>query len=179
MIDIKYILKEKDFLQANLYHFKNDGKLKQIILKTWFAYLFIISMLIAFLLWKDEMLMALILFCILLIISFFHSGRMKRHYIHHYKKLLKAYESRFDKEVRLKINDSHLHYESVAGQSDVFLSQISSMSETENHFFIKLKIETVIIPKAGIENVNRLRDDLISLARNLNLNYHEDLSWKW
>jgi len=179
VIDIKYILKEEDFLQANLYFFKKEGKLKQIILRTWLAYLFIISIIIGFLVWKEEMLMALVLVCILAIITFFHSGRMRRHYFHYYKKKVKVYESRFFKEVKLKVTDTHLHNESVAGQSNVFLAQISSIDETQNYFFIKLKFEGIIIPKSELNDVSELRNDLIELARKVNIQYQEDLNWKW
>lgn len=179
MIDIKYILEENDFLQLNLYFFKTQGKLKSIIYKTFIAYLAIIFILCGFLIWKYEYYIAIILIVVAGIISIFHSKRMKNIYLKIFKKSIKQYESRFNKEVELQVMDSVLHVKSVAGEFDFNLSQIDSISETEEYFLIKLKIEAIIIPKKRLENANLIKEDLIKLSNKLNIEFINDLNWKW
>ena len=179
MIDIKYILEENDFLQLNLYFFKTEGKLKSIIRKTFIAYLIIIFILCSFLIWKNEYLVATTLLVVAAIISIFHSKRMKSIYLKIFTKNIKQYESRFNKEVELQVSDSLLQVKSVAGKFDFNLSQIDFISETNEYFIIKLKIEAIIIPKKRLENVNILKGDLTKLSEKLNIEFINNLNWKW
>lgn len=179
MIDIKYILEENDFLQLNLYFFKIEGKLKSIIRKTFITYLIIIFILCGFLIWKNEYFAATTLLVVAAIISIFHSKRMKSIYLKIFKKNIKQYESRFNKEVELQVSDSLLQVKSVAGKFDFNLSQIDSISETNEYFIIKLKIEAIIIPKKRLENVNILKEDLTKLSKKLNIKFINDFNWKW
>lgn len=67
----------------------------------------------------------------------------------------------------------------VAGKFDFNLSQIGSISETDEYFIIKLKIEAIIIPKKRLENVNILKGDLTKLSEKLNIEFINNLNWKW
>lgn len=179
MIDIKYILEENDFLQLNLYFFKTEGKLKSFIRKTFIAYLAIIFILCGFLIWKKEYLSTATLLIVAAIISIFHSKRMKSIYLKIFAKNIIQYESRFNKEVELQVSDSLLKVKSVAGKFDFNLSQIDSISETDDYFIIKLKIEAIIIPKKSLENVNILKEDFTKLSEKLNIEFINNLNWKW
>lgn len=179
MIDIKYILEQNDFLQLNLYFFKTDGKLKKITYQTFIAYLLIILILCTFLIWKHEYLLAFFLIIVSAVISIFHSKQMKRIYLKSFEKSIKQYESRFDKEVELKLSDSIFKVISVAGESNFNLSQIETISETNQYFIIKLKIEALIIPKNKLENINAVKDKFLELSKNLDIKYINNLNWEW
>lgn len=179
MIDIKYILEENDFLQLNLYFFKTEGKLKKFIYKTFIAYLLIIMIICTFLIWKDEYLLGLVLIIVTVIISIFHSRQMKKIYLKTFKKSIKQYETRFNKEVELKLSNSIFQVISVAGQSNFNLSQIDTISETNQYFIIKLKIEAIIIPKNKLENVTAIKDEFLKLSKKLNIKYIYNLNWEW
>ncbi len=179
MIDIKYILKENDFLLANLYYYKTEGKLKKIILKTWALYTVIMTILVGIMLLKKETFISLIFLFLYIILSMTHSGRIKNVYFKNFQKSMKAYENRFNKEVKLKFSVSQLHIESVMGTTDFNISQIDSIAETKNHFFIKLRPDTIIIPKSSVEHLVILKNDIVSIAEKLNLKFHQDTEWKW
>lgn len=72
-----------------------------------------------------------------------------------------------------------LQVKSVAGKFDFNLSQIDFISETNEYFIIKLKIEAIIIPKKRLENVNILKGDLTKLSEKLNIEFINNLNWKW
>lgn len=179
MIDLKYILEENDFLQLNLYFFETEGKLKRLIYKSFVAYLLIIFILCVFLIWKYEYYIPIILIVFTAILSIFHSKRMKNMYLKIFKKNIKSYENRFNKEVELQISDSVLSVKSVAGEFYFNLSQIDSISETIEYFIIRLKIEAIIIPKRKLENLEVLKENFIELSRKLNVDFINDLNWKW
>lgn len=92
---------------------------------------------------------------------------------------MKAYETRFNKEVKLQVSETQLHIQSIAGNSNFNLSQIDSISETQDHFFIKLKIEAIPIPKLNLEKTADLRHDFINLTNKLDIRYFSDMDWKW
>ncbi|WP_157489781.1 hypothetical protein [Flavobacterium sp. CF136] len=104
---------------------------------------------------------------------------MKNIYLKIFTKNIKQYESRFNKEVELQVSDSLLQVKSVAGKFDFNLSQIDFISETNEYFIIKLKIEAIIIPKKRLENVNILKGDLTKLSEKLNIEFINNLNWKW
>jgi hypothetical protein len=62
------------------------------------------------------------------------------------------------------------------------LTLINSINEIEEYFFIRLKNKTsIIIPKAKItsNNIEEVTQFLKHLSKNLNIEYIEDLDWKW
>ena len=179
MIDIQYTLEENDFLQLNLYFFKTDGKLKRVIYRSFIAYLLIIFILCVFFIWENEYLPAIILIVISGILSVFHTRRMKNIYLKMFKKNIKNYETRFNKEVQLKVSDTFIEIKSVSGEFNFNLSEIDSISETNEYFIIKLKIEAIIIPKKRLHDLNLLKESLVQLSKKLNIEFITNLNWKW
>lgn len=179
MTEIKYTLKESDFLELHLYYFKSEGKLKRLTLKTLIAFIILIGILSGFLIWKDEFFSVIVLGITAAVISFFHISQMKKLYKKQFKKTIKTYESRFGKEVYLKINDTQIHVKSVAGDTYINFNEVIEFSETENHFFIKLKTQAIIIPKTELESIENLRANLKDLARKLDVKYIDDSNWEW
>lgn len=179
MTEIKYTLKETDFLELHLYYFKSEGKLKRLTLKAWIAFLILIGIISGFLIWKSEIFSAIVLGITAAVISIFHSSQMKKLYKKQFKKTIKTYQSRFGKEVYLKISDSQIHVKSVAGDTYINFNEVIEFSETQNHFFIKLKTQAIIIPKTELESIENLRENLKDLAKKLDVKYIDDSNWKW
>ncbi|MFC4816801.1 hypothetical protein [Flavobacterium sp. GCM10023249] len=179
MIEIQYTLQESDFLELHLYYFKSEGKLKRLTLITWIGFLLVIGILSGILIWKDDFFLVIVLGSTAALLSIFHGNQMKRVYQKHFKKTIKIYESRFGQEVYLKITESQLHVESIAGSTNINFTEVIELSETQNHFFIKLKTQAIIIPKTEVKNIANLSANLKDLAKKLNVNYRDDPNWKW
>ena len=178
MIEIKYILQESDYLQLHLYFFKSEGQLKRLTRKAWIAFLIITAIICGLLIWKDEFYLAIVIVITACAISIFHKRQMKKVYEKQFKKTIKSYESRFNTEVYLKI-DSQLHVKSIAGETNLNFNEVVSISETPNHFFIKLKVQAIIIPKQNMENLEELTRDLKKVAEKCGVEYVTDNDWKW
>jgi len=178
MINLIYTLNENDFLQLNLYFAKKEGRLKRFIWKSWIIFMAIMTVFIAYLLFREDYYSVISLIILVVIISTFHARQMKNIFLKQHKKGMKYYESRFNREVSLSI-DSHLNTTSIAGSNKFNLTEITSIVETQDHFFIKLKIEAIIIPKSKTEDFQSTRNELIKLAEAVRTEFVSDLNWKW
>jgi hypothetical protein len=189
MNEIKYILEESDFLELSYYLYYRDEKIKQHNIKSAFSgkissliiYIIILSGLLICTNHYTLLLIigAIILILLIFIILCFFSGKlMSILYRKQLRKNIKFYESRFGKEVYFKINDNQIHIRNIGGDSNFNLSDVEEFIETMNHFFIKLKIQTIIIPKIDLENKEILSDNLKALAKKLDVDYLEDFDYK-
>ena len=179
MIDIKYTLKENDFLELHLYYSKTQGQLRKMILKTLLVYLVVIVLLCGNFCYVKEFFAAIRFSLFAVLYLFFHQHCIKKIFVKCFKKDIKKYKSRFNKEVRLQVSDTQIQLKSFDGNTNLNLSQIDVISETGDYFLIKFKIEVVIIPKENLENVTDLQVNFIKLAESLNVKYVADLDWKW
>jgi len=179
MIDIKYNLTEVDYLQLNLYYFDVEGSLGKNSQKIILLFLTIIAILIFLSIYKNENLYAISLVLVALFILIFHKKQMKNNYEKMFKKSIQQYKNRFDKIVELKFTETEIEVKSVAGNTQFYNSQIKSVIETKEYFFIRLQPEAIIIPKRELENIENINEYLNSLAKKLNIQYKENFEWKW
>ena len=179
MIDIKYNLTEVDYLQLNLYYFDVEGSLGKNSQKIILVFLTIIAILIFLSIYKNENLYAISLALVALFILIFHKKQMKNNYEKMFKKSIQQYKNRFDKIVELKFTETEIEVKSVAGNTQFYNSQIKSVIETKEYFFIRLQPEAIIIPKRELENIENINEYLNSLAKKLNIQYKENFEWKW
>lgn len=93
--------------------------------------------------------------------------------------MYKKYENRFDKEVTLRLSPLQLHVVSVAGETNLHLNQIESVTETNDYFFIKLAVEGIVIPKNKLEKPDEVGFELKEMAKNLNIKFVDAGNWKW
>ncbi|MDD5150374.1 MAG: YcxB family protein [Flavobacterium sp.] len=179
MTDIKYKLTEDDFLQLNLYHFDVEGSLRKNSQKIIFIFLSIIAILIAISIYKNENLYAITLVSVAFFLVIFHKRETKKKFEKIFKKNIQPYKNRFDKLMELKFTETEIEVKSVAGNAQFYNSQIKSIIETKEYFFIRLQPEAIIIPKREFENTENICEYLKSFAKKLNVEYKENFEWKW
>lgn len=179
MIDLKYKLTEEDFLQLNLYHFDVEGSLRKNSRKIIFIFLSIITILIAISIYKNENLYAITLASVTFFLVIFHKRETKKKFAKIFKKSIQQYKNRFDKLVELKFTETEIEVKSVAGNTQFYNSQIKSIIETKEYFFIRLQPEAIVVPKREFKNTENISENLKSIAEKLNVEYKENFNWKW
>ncbi|WP_433765150.1 YcxB family protein [Flavobacterium ginsenosidimutans] len=66
------------------------------------------------------------------------------------------------------------------GKSEFNFSAFKNISEIKDYFFIAFKTgESLMIPKDKIEDAEKLRNKLKSIAENLKIDFISELDWKW
>jgi hypothetical protein len=179
MIDIKYKLTEVDYLQLNLYYFDVEGCLRKKTRKIILVFLAIVTLLIFISIYKKENLCAFSLALVTFFIVIFHKNSTKRKFEKIFKKNIQQYKNRFDKIVELKITETEIEVKSVAANTQFYNSQIKSIEETKEYFFIRFQPEAIIIPKRELESFKNISEYLKSLSKKLNIEYNENFDWKW
>ena len=179
MIDIKYKLTEVDYLQLNLYHFDVEGCLRKNTRKIIFVFLAIVTLLIFISIYKEEYLCAFSLTVVTFFIVISHKNSTKRTFKKIFKKNIQQYKNRFDKIVELKITETEIEVKSIAANTQFNNSQIKSIEETKEYFFIRFQPEAIIIPKSELESSKDISEYLKSLSNKLNFVYNENFDWKW
>ncbi|OYU94166.1 MAG: hypothetical protein CFE21_17200 [Bacteroidetes bacterium B1(2017)] len=179
MIELDYTLQENDFLEFQLYFFKSEGKFKSILLKTWMVFMMFVGVFIGFSIWKNLFFEAAVVAVMSIIVSFIHPWRMRRTYKKILKKDCKVFESRLNTPFHLLVDENQFHIKSILGDTNLNRNQLAKIVETGTHFFVKFKLEAVIIPKSGLSQIEQLRADLKQVALTNQIEYKEDLNWKW
>ena len=179
MIDIKYKLTEADYLQLNLYYFDVEGSLRMNSRKIMYVFLTIITILVFISIYKNENIYAISLGLVTFFILLFHKKYTKKKFEKMFMKNIQQYKNRFDKTVELKITETEIEVKSVAGNTQFYNSQIKSIIETKEYFFIRLQPEAIIIPKRELENAENICEYLNWLTKKLNIEFKKDFEWKW
>jgi len=116
------------------------------------------------------------------IISFlFYPLYQRKHYKNHYEKFIDdTYKNRVGITAEITFDDFAIHTTDVTGESRINLSELENVTETGDYFYLSLKTGGhLIVPKSKIGNVPELRVKLKELAGRLNIEFIEDLKWKW
>jgi len=102
-------------------------------------------------------------------------------YESHYEKFVDDfYKYRFGMTVEISFSDFPIHTSDITSESKINLSQLEHVTETLDYFYLSLKTGGhLIMPKLKIGNVAELRVKLKELAGRLNIEFIEDLKWKW
>ena len=163
---LKYKLKENDFLQYSLYFFKELNSLKKIIIKT-LAFWLVIHLIIIVTLFLNNLNFLSIIICLVAIISLIiNPSRIKGNYLKKIKKNSSIYSNRTGRLLILEINDNCIKITGDESESKINISAVDKIIETNQHFFIRLNPEAIIIPKAEIESQNFVKTELMTLAEN-------------
>ncbi|HEX5153995.1 MAG TPA: hypothetical protein VFW07_21260 [Parafilimonas sp.] len=176
-----YKLDQNDFLQHQLFLASKSERIKRQRTTTWLI-LSATLLFLSHLFYKsgDNVLFYYFLISGILIFIFYPFYQ-RRHYKNHYNKFIAdTYKNRFGQTANIKFTDSVIETTDITGESKINLTELENVTETGSYFFPKLKTGGhIIIPKAKIDNVNELKNVLKQLCENLNIDFVEDLSWKW
>lgn len=175
---IKYKVTENDYLQLHLYHFDTEG-LRKKTQKILYCFIAVILVAILILIYQNELIIAGSLVVVLLLISLFHKKNMKKKFEKIYSKCIQQYKNRFNTTVEVNFTESELQVKSVAAKTQFYKSQIKSITETGEYFFIGLQPEVLIIPKRELENSTDISNYLQNLATELKIDFTENFKWKW
>lgn len=178
---LTYKLEHNDFLQHQLYLASKSPRIRKQRLTSWL--LLSGSMLLLSLLFYQtgETLLfvcGLILAAVTLI---FYPLYQSRHYKNHYSNFIAdTYKKRFGQIASITFAESGIEAKDLTGESRINLTEIENVTETGNHFYLKLRTGVdIVIPKTKLDDVDRVRNELKQLCDRLNTDFIEDLNWKW
>lgn len=103
----------------------------------------------------------------------YHRWRLKNHFIKYSKK---NYGSHFGQEESLETNKDFIISKNIAGEGKVKVSELDSLIELSDYFFLKMKNgSSIIIPKRFLENST----DFINEIGKYNIPLTQELNWKY
>lgn len=179
-MNLKYKLRENDYLQMQLYFFKANNTLRKTVIKNLMTWL-VIFLVIILILYSNNQKFGALLFSIGAILSLIFSPfGIKAEYFQRLKKESKKfYESEFNKLISVDFLDDSIYIDRIEKQTTITISEIEKVIETKQHYFIKFKIEVLLLPKSEIENQDLVKSELLNLTKKLNSELENQLNWKW
>ncbi|MCO6164485.1 hypothetical protein [Flavobacterium sp. NRK F7] len=178
-MNLKYKLKENDYLQMQLYFLKESNDLRKIIIKNliaWFTFFLIIILILYF---SNQKLIVVIFAIASIIVLIVNPIRIKDIYFEKLKEESKTYVNKSNQLISVEFSDNYIFIDSVKKQTKINISEIEKIIETNQHFFIKFILEVIIIPKTEIDNQDFLKKELLNLTKKLNIELENQLNWKW
>lgn len=103
------------------------------------------------------------------------------HYKNHYSRFIaQTYKNRFGQIANITFAEAGIETKDITGESRINLTEIENVTETGNYFYPKLRRgENMIIPKSKLGDVDIVRNELKQLCERLNIDFIEDLNWRW
>ena len=178
-MNLKYKLKENDYLQMQLYFFKENNTLRKIIIKNLLAWFVIFFVIILILYLNNQKFGAIIISIVAILSLIINPFRIKDTYFKKFKKEAKVYENNFKKLISVDFLDNRIKIDRVEKQTEISLSEVEKIIETKQHYFIKFIQEVLIIPKTEIDNQDFRKTEFLNLISKLNIKLDKQLNWKW
>lgn len=178
---LTYSLDKNDFLQYHLFSASKTDRIKRQRTRVWL----ILSgsmLLLSFMFYQNNNEGLFYYFLIFGVITFiFYPLYQRRHYKNHYNKFVAdTYKNRFGQITNIKFAESAIETDDITGESKINLTEIENVTETGDYFYPKLRAGGhLIIPKAKIGDISQLRKELKQLCVRLNIDFIEDLNWRW
>lgn len=178
---LKYSLDEDDFLQHSLFTATKSERIKKKRRKNWIMVTSAVFCLALIFYFSENMHEVYYWLIFGVITLFFYPSYEKYQYKKHYQKYIaETYKNRFNETSTVIFDEDNIETSDRTGEMKINLSEIEKIIETTKYFYLKMKTgETLIIPKFKIENLDNLRNILEKLAIKLNINFEDDLNWKW
>ena len=178
-MNLKYKLKENDYLQMQLYFFKENITLRKIIIKNLIAWFVIFLVIILILYFSNQEFGVVIFTIVAILVLIVNPFRIKDIYFNRFKKESKVYEKKINKLISVEFTENYICIDKIEKQTKINISEIEKIIETKQHFFIKFTLEVIIIPKTEIDNQDFLKKELLNLTKKLNIELENQLNWKW
>ncbi|WP_299884339.1 YcxB family protein [uncultured Lacinutrix sp.] len=180
-MNLKYSLNQDDYLQHQLYDASISKSAKKERLKSWLLVVFGF-VLMTFYVYSNGKKFTFYISCTITLLSLiFYPFYLKKHYKKHYLKfVIDNYKNRFGIESNLAFKESFLETINTTGESKINYSSLEKIIEISSHFFLKIKTGgALIIPKSGVDNIEKTRMELKSLSKKIKIDYSSHLDWKW
>jgi hypothetical protein len=176
---LEYKLTENDFFQMQLYFFNEEKLLKKVIIKNFFIWLIIYSVIFLIMFLNDQKETSYLVLIGAIIGLIIQPFMVKNLYFKRIQKQTKLYENRFNKIVSLEINKEYIKISGSVSESKINISTIDKIIETKEHFFMKFKPEVIIIPKSEIKDQTFVKNELTKLTEIQKIEFQNQLNWKW
>jgi hypothetical protein len=178
---LTYQLDQNDFLQHQLFSASKTERIKKKRTKSWLIVTGSIFLL-GFLFYQSaNSFLAYYFLAFGVVTLIFYPIYQRQQYRNHYAKFIaENYKNRFGQIANINFSENTIETIDATGESKINLSEIENVTETGAYFYPRLKSGGhLIIPKSKIIDVSQVRTSLKNLCEKLNINFIEDLNWKW
>jgi hypothetical protein len=178
---LNYALSENDYLQHQLFVASKKDSIKKQRIKTWLLFSGA-SLLLSFLFYQngDKLMTWYFLIFGLIALCFFQLYQ-KWYYRRHYQKYVAdIFKNRFGQTAVVKFTDCFIETSDTTGESKINLTELEKITETGDHFYLQIRTGGhLIIPKAKLDDLNAVRQELKRICEKLSIDFIEDLKWRW
>lgn len=96
------------------------------------------------------------------------------------KSITIAVENKIGKPSTIEFTEDEVKIASSAGYTTIFMNDLEKVTETPDYFYPTFRIyDTLIVPKAQIQDVTEVRKYFQILCHSRNLEFDDQLNWKW
>ncbi len=174
---LEYVIEENDFLDFQLFTASKSKRINKKKKNGWLLLTISAIVMGIYFYMNQNMLMTIYFGIVSLTCGLFYPKYFKWRYKKHYKAYINEnYSKRFGLIEIIEINDNYILSKDKIGEGKIKLSEIETINETGNHFFLKVSTGmSLIIPKDRINNPNKVRSEFEKLGLKIN----NELNWKW
>jgi len=178
---LKYSLTEDDYLQNQLYIASTTERIKRQRRQSLIVVVFAFIALTALFYQTDNKLLTYYFAALSILVLIFYPFYLRNRYKRYYQEFIAdSYKERFGEYTTIVFSEETLDTFDRTGEAKLNYSVFEEIIETSNHIFIKVKTGgSLIIPKFGAENLEKVILTLKALANRLKIKYSNKLNWKW
>jgi len=173
----QYKIEAEDFLEFQLYTASKDPIVQKRKLRSWFLLPIAFSIMAVFSYMSETYYLAVYFTILAIVIALFYPKYFSWRYKKHYASFIgRNYAKRFGQPAELEITKDYILSKDKVAEGKVKLSEIEYVSETLNHFYIKISTGmSFIIPKRELDS----SIDLILEFSRIGIAVQDELNWKW
>jgi YcxB-like protein len=175
-----YKLYQEDYLQHQLYLASISKRIesKRKGNYFWVTLFFAVITVFAFVLQNN--ILAIISLIIAVITAVFYPIYERKHYKKNYLEFIKEnYPNKQDENSYVEFKEHELVIHHDYSETTMDYSKIDRIVEIKDYIFVRIGGTSLIIPNGRIENIDEVRNRLISLAKSQSKEYIKNLNWKW
>jgi hypothetical protein len=173
----QYKIEAEDFLEFQLYTASKDPIVQGRKRKSWIILPILFSFMAAFSFMSETFYLAVYFVVLAIVIALFYPKYFSWRYKKHYASFIgRNYAKRFGQPAELEITKDFILSKDKVAEGKVKISEIEYVSETQNHFFIKISSGmSFIIPKKEVDASIDLKAEFTRIG----LVMKDELNWKW
>jgi len=174
---IDYKIQENDYLDFQLFTASKSEVLKKTKNLSWIFLAMIPTVICIYFYKHDNIIMSIYFIILSAIFGIFYPKYFYWRHKKNYKNyIIKNYQDRFGIKESLEITSEYLVSKNKLGEGKIMINELEEISETKDHFFLKISTGlSLIIPKREINNVELLKKEFESIG----LEISNELTWKW
>lgn len=173
----QYKIEATDFLEFQLYTASKDPIVQKRKLRSWILLPIAFTIMAIFSYLSQTYYLAIYFIVLAFVIGFFYPKYFSWRYKKHYASFIgRNYAKRFGQPAELEITKDFILSKDKVAEGKVKLSEIEYVSETPNHFFMKISTGmSFILPKKEIDASVDLKAEFTRIG----LVVKDELGWKW